>query len=269
MAWSCWPIRPSLRERSVSRCFGLIPLAERTCLTTTSAIGRSGASWSGGAAPRCRPPRRPPLGRRLARGGFRLEPSAAAPPASAAARWPVRSASGCPRTSLTLRPRSLATCSGRRRLVRPSIVALTRLIGFWVPMLFESTSRMPASSSTARTPPPAITPVPGLAGRRTTWPAPKRPMIRCGIVCPYFGHADEALAGVLDRLLDRQRHLARLAVADPDHRVLVADRDQGGEREAPTALDHLGHAVDLDHPLLEVEALRADRLDVVVHAAVE
>ena len=76
---------------------------------------------------------------------------------------------------------------GRRRPVRPSIVALTRLIGFWVPIDFESTSRTPASSSTARTPPPAITPVPGLAGRRTTWPEPKRPMLRCGIVWPYLG----------------------------------------------------------------------------------
>ena len=47
---------------------------------------------------------------------------------------------------------------------RPSTVAFTRLIGFWVPRLFESTSRMPASSSTARTAPPAITPVPSRGG---------------------------------------------------------------------------------------------------------
>jgi hypothetical protein len=65
-------------------------------------------------------------------------------------------------------------------------------------------------------------------------------------------------------ILDRQRHLAGLAVADPDDVVLVADRDQGGEREPPPALDHLGDAVDLDHPLLKVEPLRADALDVVV-----
>src|ERR1700761_938742 len=82
-----------------------------------------------------------------------------------------------------------------------------------------------------------------------------------------FGHADQVLAGVLDALLDRQRHLARLAVADPDHAFLVADGDQRGEGEAATALDHLGDAIDLDHALLEVEAARADRLDVVhVHA---
>src|SRR5690242_3258860 len=82
-----------------------------------------------------------------------------------------------------------------------------------------------------------------------------------------FRHADQVLAGVLDALLDRQRHLARLAVADPDHALFVADGDERGEGEATTALDHLGDAIDLDHALLEVEAARADRLDVVhVHA---
>src|SRR5690554_4757590 len=40
----------------------------------------------------------------------------------------------------------------------------------------------PAASTTARTAPPAITPVPGPAGFSSTWPAPKRPMIVCGSV---------------------------------------------------------------------------------------
>ena len=47
---------------------------------------------------------------------------------------------------------------------------------------------MPASSRTARTPPPAITPVPSLAGRRkSTRAASKRPRISCVIVVPCFG----------------------------------------------------------------------------------
>ena len=46
---------------------------------------------------------------------------------------------------------------------------------------------MPASSSTARTPPPAITPVPGAAGLRNTRPAPKQPVVSCVIVAPCFG----------------------------------------------------------------------------------
>jgi hypothetical protein len=83
---------------------------------------------------------------------------------------------------------------------------------------------------------------------------------------PVHGHANQALAGVLDRFLDRQRHLARLSVADPDHRALIADSDQGGEREAPAALDDLGDAIDLDHALLQVEALWAYCLDLVIHA---
>src|SRR5207248_758204 len=92
-----------------------------------------------------------------------------------------------PRTWLIESPRSSATSSGVRNDSSPVIVALTRLMGFWDPRLFDSTSRMPASSSTARTPPPAITPVPSLAGRRKTFAASKRPRISCVIVVPCFG----------------------------------------------------------------------------------
>src|SRR2546423_258704 len=48
------------------------------------------------------------------------------------------------------------------------------LIGFVVPRLFARMSRIPASSSTARTPPPAMTPVPSLAGRSNTRAASER-----------------------------------------------------------------------------------------------
>ena len=68
------------------------------------------------------------------------------------------------------------------------------------------------------------------------------------------GHAEEVLLGALDALLDRERHLVGLAVADADDVAFVADDDQRGEREAPAALDDLGDAVDLDDALLEVEA---------------
>src|SRR3954451_2098224 len=78
-----------------------------------------------------------------------------------------------PRTLSTERPRNCAISSGLRRSWRPAIVALTRLIGFWEPSDFERMSWIPASSSTARTPPPAITPVPGEAGLRNTRPEPK------------------------------------------------------------------------------------------------
>ena len=50
-----------------------------------------------------------------------------------------------------------------------------------------STSWMPAHSSTARTGPPAMTPVPGLAGLSSTTPAAASPWIGCGMVEPMRG----------------------------------------------------------------------------------
>src|SRR4051812_46687866 len=104
-------------------------------------------------------------------------PAATAAGSAGSSPFPVAggasSSSACrPRTALTLSPRSSATSSGRRRPCRPAIVALTRLIGFCVPSDLERMSWIPASSSTARTPPPAMTPVPGEAGLRKTRPEP-------------------------------------------------------------------------------------------------
>src|SRR3954471_18423903 len=62
-------------------------------------------------------------------------------------------------------------------------------------------------------------------------------------------HRVEVLLGLLDALGDRRGHLLGLAVADADLAVAVTDDHQGGEAEAPTALDDLGHAVDGDHAL--------------------
>src|SRR5204862_1297737 len=71
-------------------------------------------------------------------------------------------------------------------------------------------------------------------------------------------HAEEVLLGALDALLDRQRHLVGLAVAHADDVSFVADDDQGREGEAPAALDDLGHAVDLDHALLQIQTSGVD-----------
>src|SRR5688572_32052372 len=62
-------------------------------------------------------------------------------------------------------------------------------------------------------------------------------------------HVVEVLLGLLDALGDGRGHLLGLAVAHADLAVAVADDHQGGEAEAPTALDDLGHAVDGDHAL--------------------
>ncbi len=53
------------------------------------------------------------------------------------------------------------------------MVARTTLCGFALPMHLVRMSWMPALSTTARTAPPAMTPVPGDAGLRNTLPAPK------------------------------------------------------------------------------------------------
>ena len=63
-------------------------------------------------------------------------------------------------------------------------MAFTRLCGLRLPRHLVSTFWTPAASRTARTPEPAITPVPGLAGLSITRPAPKRPITVCGMDPP-------------------------------------------------------------------------------------
>src|SRR5690606_6529299 len=100
--------------------------------------------------------------------------------ARAAARpsaWARRSAAGA--TSSTARPRRAATASGSSSCLRASTVARTMLIALVEPSDLESTSCTPAHSSTARTGPPAITPVPGAAGHSGKTPAASRPWAGC------------------------------------------------------------------------------------------
>ena len=62
------------------------------------------------------------------------------------------------------------------------MVALTTFAWLLEPRDLASTSLMPAASTTARTPPPAMTPVPGEAGLSSTRPPPYSPMTSCGMV---------------------------------------------------------------------------------------
>src|SRR5207245_2388795 len=94
----------------------------------------------------------------------------------------------------TSTPRSLAT---RRCVVgccSASSVARTMLWGLVEPRLFVRMSVMPAHSSTARTGPPAITPVPVAAGFNNTRPAPCSPITSWGMVEPVRG------SSIIDRL---------------------------------------------------------------------
>ena len=78
-------------------------------------------------------------------------------------------------------------------------------------------------------------------------------------------HAQQAAFGGVGGLADRLRHLARLAVAEPHPALLVADDDQRGKAEAPAALHHLRHAIDM-HELVDKFAVALFPLAFASHA---
>ena len=111
---------------------------------------------------------------------------------------------------------------------------------------------MPADSTTARTAPPAMTPVPGrgrleehLAGAEVA-----ERLVRDGDAVER--DLEQVLARLVVALADRLRDLVRLAEADAHVTRLVADDDERGEAEAPAALHDLRDAVDVDDALLEL-----------------
>src|SRR5690349_10706923 len=71
-------------------------------------------------------------------------------------------------------------------------------------------------------------------------------------------HEDQILLRVLHRLADRLRYLVGLAEADTHVTTSVADDDQRREREPPSALHDLGHAVDGDDAIVQLEHARID-----------
>src|SRR3954452_12018424 len=80
-------------------------------------------------------------------------------------------------------------------------------------------------------------------------------------------HSDHAAPCLLGRLADRLRHLARLAGAVADPAFLVADDDERGEAEPPTALHDLGDTVDVDQLFGELALLAVARRAVAVAPA--
>src|SRR5712691_835190 len=68
-------------------------------------------------------------------------------------------------------------------------------------------------------------------------------------------HADQVLLGSLDAFLDRQRHFARLAGAETDVSGLVTHDDQRRERKIFAALDDLGHTIDRNDLIFQIESL--------------
>src|SRR5215213_714742 len=84
-------------------------------------------------------------------------------------------------------PRRRASAAGDLRHSSPLNVARTTLCGLAEPSDLVSTLCRPAASTTARTAPPAMMPVPSGAGFNSTLPEPNLPMIACGIVVPARG----------------------------------------------------------------------------------
>src|SRR5579883_2422535 len=112
---------------------------------------------------------------------------------------------------------------------------------------------MPTEVMTARTAPPAITPVPSGAGFSSTWPEPNRPSTRWGIefcvrlTLSRFFFADS------NPLADRLRDFLGLARPVADHgRAGIAHYHQRRKRQVLAALDHLGDAVDGDHLVFQL-----------------
>ncbi len=85
---------------------------------------------------------------------------------------------------------------------------------------------MPALSTTARTAPPAMTPVPGEAGLRKHLAGAEvaERLVRDGHAVER--HPEDVLARLVVALADRLGHLVRLAEADADVTRLVADDDE-------------------------------------------
>ena len=73
-------------------------------------------------------------------------------------------------------------------------------------------------------------------------------------------HLEEVLRRLLAARADGLGHLVGLAQPGADVPLPVADDDQRGEGEPPAALDHLGDAIDVHDPVVQLrEIVRIDR----------
>src|SRR5439155_2698477 len=71
-------------------------------------------------------------------------------------------------------------------------------------------------------------------------------------------HEHQVLLGVLHRLANGLRDLARLPQPDADMAVAVPHDDERRERESPATLDDLGDPVDRHHPVREIQRTGID-----------
>jgi len=71
------------------------------------------------------------------------------------------------------------------------------------------------------------------------------------------GNLEQVLLGLLGPLADRLGYLVGLAEAGANIPALVSHDDERRKREAPTALDDLGDAVDEDDAVDELADIRS------------
>ena len=111
---------------------------------------------------------------------------------------------------------------------------------------------MPATSRTGRTPPPAMTPVPGAAGQEQHLRGAEEAfdLVRDGALDQR--DLEQVALRAVGALADRFGHFVRLAEAGADVTVLVADDDERREREPTAAFDDLRDAVDVDDAVDEL-----------------
>ena len=137
-------------------------------------------------------------------------------------------------------------------------MARVTLTGFVEPWTLARMSRIPADSTTARTAPPAMTPVPWEAGLSMTRAAAYSSRTSCGIVVPTIGIRMRFFFASSTPLRIDSGTSPALPMPDADVAGAVADDDDRAEAEATPALDDLGDAVDLDDALFERQLVRID-----------
>src|ERR671936_855759 len=111
---------------------------------------------------------------------------------------------------------------------------------------------MPADSTTARTAPPAMSPVPSGAGFSSTLPEPNLPTTWCGIVVPF--------SGTRMRLF----FAASIPFLIADGTVAVTDDYQGAEAQVLAALHDLRNSIDRDDGVLDLDLGGVHLLPVII-----
>ena len=131
------------------------------------------------------------------------------------------------------------------------MVAVTTLQGLLERRHLVRISRMPATSSTARTGPPAITPVPSGAYSHLAGAEFADHLVGDG--GPLQGDLDHVLLGVLNALADGVGDLGGLTKAKTYQAVAVAHDYQRRELEDTAALDRFADTVNGYDPFVKIQ----------------